>query len=50
MTLQSESGASGPLRIPVISWSKVPENSLETQAGMLGSQGSGLIYLCIFYP
>lgn len=33
----------GPSELHVISWSKVPENSLETQAGMLGSQGSGLI-------
>lgn len=37
----------GPSELPVISWSKVLKNRLETQAGKLGSQGLGLIYLCI---
>lgn len=37
----------GPSELPVISWSKVRENNLGTQAGMLDSQGSGLLYLCI---
>lgn len=39
----------GPSELHVIYWSKVLENNLETQAGMLGSQGSGLIYLCNSY-
>lgn len=39
-TLQNQSKEpQGLSELPVISWSKVCENHLGTQAGMLGSQG-----------
>lgn len=37
----------GPSVFPTVSWSKVLENSLETQEDKLSSHGSSLMYLCI---